>query len=150
MKNKKKIVIEVILIPICIMYLYYEVLHNHPKVSLGIATAVIILTSIEFIVKYIKEVYVYKSKNNLLKILYVIFSFILIILSIISLFLKYKLIKIAYFISLIILLVFLLYFITKNIVRIIKEKGTLYKNTFAAFFSLISFVIVLINIIIRY
>ena len=39
MKNKasvidtKKIVIEIILIPLCILYLYYMLLYNHPKIS---------------------------------------------------------------------------------------------------------------------
>ena len=146
--TKNKIILEIILIPLCVMYLYYELLHNHPKVCLVLMICTIFFTCVELTVKYVKEVYVYNSKFNFLKILMVIFSFAIIVLSILSLILKYKIIKTVFYIMVPVLLAFLIYFIIKNFVRIKKEKGPLYKNAIAAFFSMLSFVIILISYII--
>ena len=67
-KNNKKIIFEIVLIPLCILYLYYELLHNHPTISLVFLTITIIITNIENLVKYINEVYIYESKKNILKV----------------------------------------------------------------------------------
>ena len=146
--NTKKIIFEMILISLCIFYLYYMAFDNHLKASLIISGIVNIITCIEFLVFYIKEVYVYESKSNFLKIITIILNFVLIGLIIANIFTNK--IKIVLLVTTIIFLVFVLYFVIKNIIRIIKGKGTLYKNTFAAFFALISFMIILANVIINY
>ena len=146
--NKKKIIFEIIIIPICILYLYYMTFNNHPKIILILSSIVLTITCIEFIVLYIHEVYIYKSKYNFLKILNIILSFLLIIFTVINLLLKLSIIKTIYFILIVIFLIHLLYFIIKNIIKIIKGKGTLYKNVFASFFGLISFMIIIIGVII--
>ena len=146
--NNKKIVFETILVPLCIFYLYYMAFHNHTKASYIISSIVTIMTCIEFLVLYIKEVYVFESKSNVFKVLIIILNFILIGLIITSFFTKK--VKLILLIVTIIFLIFMLYFIIKNIIRILKGKGALYKNTFATFFGLISFVIILCNIIINY
>ncbi len=146
--NVKKIIFEIILIPLAIMYLYYTLLYNHPKISIVFLYIVTIITCVEFIIKYIHEVYVYKNKYNFLKIIYIIISFLLIVFMVLNTILKYKIIKDMFVLLLIIMLLHLLVFSTININRIINNKGTLYKNTFSSFFSLISFVVVLMGIII--
>ena len=146
--NNKKIVFETILVPLCIFYLYYMAFHNRTKASYIISSIVTIMTCIEFLVLYIKEVYVFESKSNVFKVLIIILNFILIGLIIASFFTKK--VEFILLIVTIIFLIFMLYFIIKNIIRILKGKGVLYKNTFAAFFELISFVIILCNIIINY
>lgn len=146
--NNKKIVFEVIIIPICILYLYYMAFNNHPKISLTISTIITIITCIEIIALYIHDVYIYENKYNFLRIIITILSFLLIIFTVINLFIKASIIKTIYLVLLIIFLIHLLYFVIKNLIKICKGKGILYKNTFASFFGLISFVIILINIII--
>lgn len=152
-KNKedidiKKIVFEIIIIPLSIMYLYYNLLYNHPKISIVFLYLVSTITCIEFIIKYIHEVYVYENKYNFLKVIYIIISFLIIIFILLNIFLKYNIIKKIFIVLLIIMLCHLLLFAIINIKRIIKSKGTLYKNTFAAFFSLIFFAVISMGIII--
>ena len=145
--DNKKIVFEIIVIPICILYLYYMAFNSHPKISLAVSAVTTIITCIELIVLYIHEVYIYESKYNIFKILVTILSFLLIIFTIVNLFVKVSIIKIIYLALLVIFLIHLLYFVIKNIIRIINMKGTLYKNVFAAFFGLISFMIIMMGTI---
>lgn len=146
--DTKKIIFEIIIIPLAIMYLYYTLLYNHTKINMVFLYTVTLITCIEFIVKYIHEVYVYKNKYNFFKILYIIVSFLLIISIFLNIFLKQEIVKNTFVLLLIVMLFHLLFFAIININRIVKNKGTLYKNTFASFFSLISFVVVLMGIII--
>lgn len=153
MKNKEKsnnirIVLEIILIPICVLYLYYTLLYNHPKISIVLLYITTLITSIEFIVKYIKELYTYENKYNPLRLIFVVFLFLLLITLVLNIFLKYKIIKQILTISLIILLVHLLLFAISNIIKIIKDKGRLLTTSASAFFSFIAFYIILIALII--
>ena len=149
-QNNKKIILETIIIPLCILYLYYMAFNNHPKTSLVISSIVTIITCIEFIVLYIHEVYVYENQYNFLKVLVTVLSILLIIFTGINLFIKLNIIKIIYLVLILLFLIHLLYFVIKSIIKIIKEKGVLYKNVFAAFFGLISFVIILVSTIISF
>ena len=115
--NNKKIVFETILVPLCIFYLYYMAFHNRTKASYIISSIVTIMTCIEFLVLYIKEVYVFESKSNVFKVLIIILNFILIGLIIASFFTKK--VEFILLIVTIIFLIFMLYFIIKNIIRIL-------------------------------
>ena len=146
--NKKKIILELVFIPLCIMYLYYVLINNHLKINLYLVSIIILITCVEFLIKYIYEVYVYENKYNFLKVLFIIFCFCLIIVDILNLFIKLKLIKVLFLIFIIILLIYLIYFVINCLIRIYKNKGILWKNAFASFFSFISFLIILMGIII--
>lgn len=148
--NNKKIVLETILIPFCILYLYYVLLWNHPKISLVVFSIVIFFTCIENLVKYIPEVYIYESKKNVLKILLIIIDILLIIFLFLFLFLKNSIIKIIFFSLLLILSLYLIYFVCFNIKRIINSKGSILKNTIAAYLSLSSFLIIVMGSIIYF
>ena len=147
-QNNKKIVMEIILIPLCTLYLYYTLLYNHPKISIVFLYITTLIASIELIVKYVKELYVYENKYNFLRLIFVIFSFLLIITMILNIFLKYKIIKQILIIFLTILLIYLLLFAIKNVTNIIKDKGRLLTNSAASFFSFIAFYIILMGLII--
>ncbi len=146
--NNKKIIFEIILIPLCFLYIYYTILWKSPRASALIGEIVIIITCIEFAIKYFKEVYIYEHKFNLLKVLFGIFNVILIIISGLNIIYNIQIINILYLIFAIILLGYLLIFAVNNLICIIKEKGTLYKKAFGAFLSLIAFVIILMSLII--
>ena len=151
-KNKSKLdikmVIEMLIVPLALMYLYHMALHDHPKVNLVFFSLVTFFTCIEIIAKYIREVYIYESKNNFLKILFVIFSFILLIVTVLNIFLKYPIIKTLFIIFEIILLVYLITYAITRLINMYKEKGVFTKNAIACFFSLISFVLILMGMII--
>ena len=150
MKKKEydlKLIGELIIVPLCVMSLYHMVLSSHPKANLIVFSLVTFFTCIEFIAKYVKDVYVYEHKYNVLKIIFIIFNSLLLIETILNIMLKYKFIKIIFIIFEIILLLYLLYFAIRNILNLNKkEKFT--KSAIAAFFSLLSFCIILIGIII--
>lgn len=152
-KNKaktdtKKIVLEIVLIPLCIMYLYYILLNNHPKINIVILHLFTFIASGVFIKKYIQEVYVYNSKYNFLKVLYTIICLVTIAFIFLNIFLKIKWIQIVYIALLIATLIHLLFVAIKGIIGITNGKGSLYKNAFSAYFSLVSFVVILMGIII--
>ena len=146
--NMKKVVVETILIPLCVVYLYYMAMHNHPKVNMIFLYGITLIACFEMIIKYAHEVYVYENKYNYLKVICIIISVLLIISVFLNIFLKYKAILYTFISLLIILLIYLLLYSAKNIKKMIKQEGVLYKNTFSAFFSLIEFGIILIGIII--
>lgn len=148
--NIKKIVFEIILIPLCMLYLLYTLLENNPKISLMVCMIIIIITSLELSIKYSKEVYEFKNKYNILKTIFSIFNIMLIIVTGLTFLYKYMFLKIAFIIMTIILLIFLLIYSVKNIISILKEKGTLYKKALASFLGLMSFVSILITLIISY
>ena len=95
-KNIKKIVIEMILIPLCTLYLCYEVLNNHPKTSFIILIIFTIITSLELAIKYLKQVYIYENKYNPLRVIFGIFNIVLIIISGLTLIYKTKLLTIIF------------------------------------------------------
>lgn len=146
--QKQKIIIEIILIPLCFLYLSYTLLNNHPKASLITCSILVIITSILFAIKYFREVYIYKHKYNFFKILYAIFSTILIINTILNLLIKNEYLFIIFLIQTIILLGYLLFFSTKKLLNIKKDKGYISKNAFPAFLSLVSFAIILVGLLI--
>ncbi len=146
--NNKKIIFEIILIPCCFLYLLNTILHNHPKISFIICSCLIIITSLEFTIKYFKEVYIYEHKYNYLKIIFGIFNILFIGVTGLNLIYNLKILNILFIIFTIILLLFLLGFVIKKLVNIWNNKGFLYKNSFGAFLALIAFVTILITLII--
>ena len=146
-KNIKKIVIEMILIPLCTLYLCYTILNNHPKTSFIILIIFTIITSLELAIKYLKQVYIYENKYNPLRVIFGIFNIVLIIISGLTLIYKTKLLTIILLIMIIILLGFLIITSIINIKDIIKQKGILYKKAFSAFLKLNAFVIILMSLI---
>ena len=146
--NIKKIVAEIILIPLCVLYLYYTLLFNSISINKFILHTVVFITCIQFAIRYIREVYIYESKNNPLKIIFIIFNIILGIISMLNLSLKVRIIKIIFIVLVIIMLCYLLYNAITKIINIIKNKGVLYKNTFSSFASLIAFFMMLMGLII--
>ncbi|MGM9879637.1 MAG: hypothetical protein ACI31R_06435 [Bacilli bacterium] len=148
-KNNSKIIFEIILIPLCFLYLFYTILNNHPKASFVVCSLIVIITCLEFAIKYLKEVYVYENKYNLLKLIFGIFSIILIIISGLNLVYSIKFLFILFIVMTFILLIFLLGFAIKNIIDINKNKGVLYKKAFSAFLSLIAFMTIFITLLIK-
>ena len=146
--NIKKIVGEIILIPLCILYLYYTLLFNAITINKFILHAIIFITCVQFIIKYIHEVYVYESKTNPLKIVFIIFNILLSIACMLNIILKVKVIRIVFIVLVIIMLCYLLYNAITKIINIIKSKGILYKNAFSSFLSLIAFFMILMGLVI--
>ena len=146
--NMKKVIVETILIPICVIYLYYMAINNHPKINIIFLYGIIMITCLETAIKYIHEVYVYENKYNWLKVIISIISILLIIAVFLNIFLKYKVILWIFIILTILMLCYLLFYTIKCLKKMIKKEGELYKNTFGAFFSLIKFGLILIGIII--
>ena len=146
--NNAKIVFEIILIPLCFLYLFYTLFINHPKVSFVICLCITIITSIEFAIKYLKEVYIYENKYNPLKVIFGIFNILLIIIAGLNIIYNIKVILILFYVMISILLLYLLYFFIRNLIDVVKGKGVLYKKAFASLLSLTSFVTILITLII--
>ncbi len=146
--NMKKVVTETILIPLCVIYLYYMAVHNHPKLNIAFVYIITLITCLEIAIKNIHEVYVYESKNNYLKIILAVISVLLIIGVFINIFFHNKVILYIFMGLLIIMLSYLMFNAVINIKKMINKEGTLYKNTFSAFFSLIKLGIILIGIVI--
>ena len=146
--NNAKIIFEIILIPLCFLYLFYTLFINHPKVSFVICLCITIITSIEFAIKYIKEVYIYENKYNPLKVIFGIFNILLIIIAGLNIIYNIKVILILFYVMISILLLYLLYFFIRNLIDVVKGKGVLYKKAFASLLSLTSFVTILITLII--
>lgn len=148
-KDIKKIILEIILIPACFAYLFYTLLENHPKASLIICIFITIITSGILIYKYFKEVYIYESKKNIYKIIFIIFNGILIIINLLYLIYNTKLLFLTLIIGIFILLLHLLSSSIKDLIDIKKEKGILYKKSFSSFLSLISFSVILTTLLIK-
>lgn len=146
--NNAKIIFEIILIPLCFLYLFYTLFINHPKVSFVICLCITIITSIEFAIKYLKEVYIYENKYNPLKVIFGIFNILLIIIAGLNIIYNIKVILILFYVMISILLLYLLYFFIRNLIDVVKGKGVLYKKAFASLLSLTSFVTILITLII--
>lgn len=145
--NNIKLVIEVYLVPICFIYLLYMFLNNHSKTSLIICSITILFTSLEFMIKYLKEVYVYEHKYNFLKLSFGIFNILFVIITGLNIFYKLYIIKLLFIIDIIILLLFLLGFSIINIKKYLKDNK---KVAFIvkSFFSFLSFCTILITFII--
>ncbi len=142
MKNKK-ILLEIIIIPLCIAYLLYYPLRNYDKASFIISSIFILLTCLVFLVKYGKEVYIYEHKYNYLKIISIVFNSILIVLTVLGFFLKIKIIKILFLVFACILLLLLLGYAIVNIKPIITKEKNISQNILNAFLSLASVAIIL-------
>ena len=148
-QNNSKIIAEIILIPFCFLYLFYTLFLNHPKASFIVCNLLVVITCLEFAIKYLKEVYIYENKYNPLKIVFGIFNIILIIVAGLNIIYNIKILFILFVIMSFILLLFLLCFAIKNIIDINKNNGTLYKKAFSAFLSLIAFMTIFITLLIR-
>ena len=147
MKNKK-MVIEIIVIPIALAYILYITLNSSPKISLIIGLTVLFITSLEFIIKYFKEVYIYEHKYNYLKVIFGLFNIILLLTTLLNLIYNNNVLNIVSTSSIIILLIFLLIFGSIKLKNIAKDKKPVYKNVISSFLSYIAFVIILICLII--
>ena len=146
--DNKKIAFEIVLIPLCILYLYYVLLYNHPKISTVLLYLTITITCVSFITKYIKEVYIYENKHNILKIIFTIVSILLLIVMVLNHYLKYKVLKYLFIIFVVLLLIYLLVYSVINIIKIIKSKDNLFEKTINSFFPSIAFYIILMGLII--
>ena len=80
-QNNSKIIAEIILIPFCFLYLFYTLFLSNPKASFIVCNLLVVITCLEFAIKYLKEVYIYENKYNPLKIVFGIFNIILIIVA---------------------------------------------------------------------
>lgn len=146
----KKIIFEIVAIPLCIMYLYYVLLWNEPKISIAVLYIITLITCGEFVAKYFNEVYIYESKSNLLKILIIILSIVLIILLVIYIFIRTSIVKIILLVSLLLMCFYLLYFAISNIKNIIKDTKNYSKYVIASYLSLFSFSMMIMGTIISF
>lgn len=142
MKNKK-ILLELLLVPVCLGYLFHMLLSNNQKISYILLIVMLLLTTFTLILKYGNEVYVYESKYNIYKIILIIFSVILFLISLLSIFLMGKFVRLFLIITTIILLLYLFYCAVRGIINIIKNGNYLYRYIIRVFFSSISFALIL-------
>ena len=146
MKNKK-VLGEIIIIPLCISYLILMFLKN--SLASGIIGVIFIFfTAVWFSPKYLNEVYIYKSKTNPLKILVAVSDILLFIFGILMLIFKTKVLKIIFLILLVICLLHLLYYFIKNIKEVTKKEKDFGVDILYSFFSLLLFTIILSTFII--
>lgn len=147
MKNKK-MVLEIILIPLCLAYILYIVLQNYQTTSHVIGLIILFITSLEFIIKYFKEVYIYTHKYNYLKIIFDIFNIVLLLITTLNLIYNNNILNIIFMIGTIILLIYLLVFGTIKLKKVLKDEKPLSKNVLSSFLSYIALAIILICLII--
>ena len=147
MKNKK-ILAEIITVPLCISYLLSMILNNNPKLNIILLVITLVITSLEFIIKNLKEVYIYESKDNLKKVTFAIFNILLLLVMFLKLIYKINALNILFTAGIIILLIYLIYLGITSIIKIAKDKKPLYKYIIRAFFSLTSFALILETFII--
>lgn len=147
MKNKK-MVLEIILIPLCLAYILYMVLQNYQTTSHVIGLIILFITSLEFIIKYFKEVYIYTYKYNYLKIIFGIFNIVLLLITTLNLIYNNNILNIIFMIGTIILLIYLLVFGTIKLKKVLKDEKPLSKNVLSSFLSYIALAIILICLII--
>lgn len=142
-----KMVAEVYLIPICVLYLLYMLLNGHNKASFIVCLIISFFTALEFMIKYLKEVYVYKNKYNFLKLSFGIFNILFVIILGLNIFYKIYIIKLLFIIGIIVLLLFLISFSIFNIRKFIKDsKKTMF--VVKSFLSFLSFCMILITFLI--
>ena len=146
MKNKKML-IETIIIPLCVLYLLFTLLNNHETISRVICYITVFITSMVCLVKYVKEVYIYEHKYNYLKIIFIIVNILLLISLVLAIFITNKILNIIFIVLVGILLLYLLIFGIINIIIITKNNEKLYQSIIRAFFSLLSFSIILPSLI---
>lgn len=146
MKNKK-MVLEIILIPLCLAYILYIVLQNYQTTSHVIGLIILFITSLEFIIKYFKEVYIYTHKYNYLKIIFSIFNIVLLLITTLNLIYNNNILNIIFMIGTIILLIYLLVFGTIKLKKVLKDEKPLSKNVLSSFLSYIALAIILICLI---
>lgn len=146
MKNKK-MVLEIILIPLCLAYILYMVLQNYQTTSHVIGLIILFITSLEFIIKYFKEVYIYTHKYNYLKIIFGIFNIVLLLITTLNLIYNNNILNIIFMIGTIILLIYLLVFGTIKLKKVLKDEKPLSKNVLSSFLSYIALAIILICLI---
>ena len=146
MKNKK-MVLEIILIPLCLAYILYIVLQNYQTTSHVIGLIILFITSLEFIIKYFKEVYIYTHKYNYLKIIFGIFNIVLLLITTLNLIYNNNILNIIFIIGTIILLIYLLVFGTIKLKKVLKDEKPLSKNVLSSFLSYIALAIILICLV---
>ncbi len=147
--NNKKILLEIIVIPLCISYLIFRLLGNYNMACYVICNIFCILSALVFGIKYIREVYIYENKYNILKILFSIYSVLLIVILVINMFLNINIIDILYIIIISGFLLYLLSYSIFYIIKIIKNKGKLYQNIINSFLSFCSFAIIISTFVIN-
>ncbi len=138
--NNNKIILEIIIIPLCISYLFYMLLGNFNN-TLLISIIIISIMNLELLIKYIKEVNIYKSKYNIYKILFIIFNITSLFISFITIYKNIN--KIYFIISSIISLIYFLVVGIKKLITISKTRDKLYKLTKSALLSLLCFFIII-------
>lgn len=141
-------VLEIILIPLCLAYILYIVLQNYQTTSHVIGLIILFITSLEFIIKYFKEVYIYTHKYNYLKIIFDIFNIVLLLITTLNLIYNNNILNIIFMIGTIILLIYLLVFGTIKLKKVLKDEKPLSKNVLSSFLSYIALAIILICLII--
>lgn len=146
--DRKKLLFEIIAVPLCIFYLYYTYISSNKELNTILLYIVIIITSIEFNAKYIKELYIYENKYNFLRIIYTVFSLILLVSIALNIFVKTKLTRIIFVVLAIVLITYLLIYAIFNIKKLLKKEGEFSKTVLASFLSLASFFTSLAGLII--
>lgn len=146
--DRKKLLFEIIAVPLCIFYLYYTYISSNKELNTILLYIVIIVTSIEFNAKYIKELYIYENKYNFLRIIYTVFSLILLVSIALNIFVKTKLTRIIFVVLAIVLITYLLIYAIFNIKKLLKKEGEFSKTVLASFLSLASFFTSLAGLII--
>ena len=146
--NNKKIICEIILIPACILYLILSFLKSD-LVSEIIFAFCAVAVAFWLVPKYIDELYVYKSKTNFLKLIYVIATILLGVVSILNLFFKFKVLKILLIIGAVIVAIELLHYGIKNLKVVMSKKKDMGINILYSF-SAFTLLAIMISTIIIY
>lgn len=146
-KDIKKIISWMVLIPLCVLYLLYTLLSGHSKISFVVLVVFVFITCLEFAIKYFKEVYIFESKYNVLKVIFGIFSICLIIISFLNIIYSFEIISIMFYVMCIIMLCFLIGFSVYNMICVFKNKGVFYKRVFSVFLCINDFVIILCTLL---
>lgn len=148
--KNKKIVGELILIFLAFFYLLSLFFNKFPKSVNFILPIITFFTCFEFMLKNAKEVYIYKSNKNALKISIVIYSVYLMFLSFLSILGKLNItFTRIYVASIILYLIFMLVFVIKNMISIIKGQKKLSDLCIKTFFTLLSSAII-INCLLKF
>jgi len=146
MKNKNtKIILEIVLICTCIGYLLIKFLNKFENAATFILPITMFFTALEFFIKYVKEVYIYKNKHNVLKASFSIYSIYIMFLSFLLLLNKLNTIMInIYTASVIVYEMYMIYYVIINIKKLKNENKNLFLNVTKSFSTLLSLTILTI------
>jgi len=148
MKKNKKMILEIIIIAFFLAYLLFQLLDKNYK-SINLLSSIILgLINFRLLIKYIKEVHIYKDKKNIYKVIFIIFN--ILSLFVCAMIIMKKLNIIYLIIVSIITFIYLIIKSIKTLKKLSKEEKKFYNLVKEALVSLLSSFLIITYLIVLY